>query len=1188
MRHILIAILFFHTVVIFSARAQNASHPSSLIVKFRPKSQLSKTIEDRKAWIQRIQTGTKEPIHIGSAFNNKHTFFDDTYIIQLAPNLTSDEINSWIANLSAQSDIEYVTPNHLFRLDDVGINDPLADSLYWIQRTAAKKAWALTQGRSGIIIGIIDSGIEYDHPDLTAQIFRNAGEMGTDAWGNDKKSNGIDDDNNGYADDWQGWDFVDAPALAGDGDATDEDNDPSDENGHGTSVAGIAAATGNNHIGVIGMAFGCRVMNLRAGGKSGFLEEDDVARAIVYAADNGAQIINCSFGDREYGPLLRDAIRYASDRNIVIVASAGNSSSSALHYPSSFDDVIGVSATAKDDFFAGFSNYGTRIDVAAPGVDILTTATNHGYRFFSGTSASAPLVSGLAALMLSLDSTLSRDDVRATLQQSAEDIGEIGWEPYYGHGRIHAQRALLSIGGTGVVIHYPAQNQGIIGNNIPVRITAAGRFMASVRLLIGSGTNPSSWTEVASSENHAFVNDVLTDLDISDYSPGTYSLRLEVTNKDGSLNETVNRFFIDHTAPVISDFVVRPMLYGKYTGYHIQFQTDDLCESYVRLRIAGSSESGFPLPIKTLSQNHSIFISTSDFRGQYEAAIEVINAAGDTAYYDNNGSYYPLNLTQTELPVSAFQIDTSFKMPAAYLYPRSTDMDNDGKPELTVNTYNNAGEFAWLRTYEFSGTSGHPVSLVHDYISNGVPRDIDDSASGGKMRLLAGMGSSTVVYESVNATGLPISRTYKDSNDFWGSRFADMDGDGLPELIGKKGSAYQIRKNTASSWTTWQTLPNPTGGGNLVGVPGSAVGDFDHDGHQEILLGDYDGNIFIYELTGNSATLIWTDSLHGVDANAFMESGDFDGDGFPEFAVGVHSEDPSSESDAVNSYWLWRIYKTTRNNDYTIAWEQYFYGYAPLAQFPSGASSQDINNDQRPDLLLSLYPYAYILTYDASSQQYVWYWHSDHVLSNTIAAADANHDGFSELYIGDGTATRRFVLQGLTAYELPSALAIFPSDTDRIQIQWQTRPGIDSLLIFRGTHADTLALIVTIAANAETWTDSAVQKNKPYYYRIQARYGNASSDVSGLFFVRPNPKPSVVSVEMYNANFIRARFSEPIHNESLSQNFHYLLDDRYYPASAIPVEGGQAVMLHFTQLASGTHRLFFYSQHDTDGTPSDT
>lgn len=234
---------------------------------------------------------------------------------------------------------------------------------------------------------------------------------------------------------------------------TNPNSVPHDDDGHGTHCAGIIGAQTNNAIGIAGACPGAVLMPLKSLSPGGGTSEA-IASSIIYAADNGADIINMSLGSEEISELERDAVNYAYDKDVAIFASAGNSGDSTMHYPAGFENVIGVGATDNRDEIAEFSTHNTSVDISAPGVNIMSTMPTYdvemthvlskNYDFSSGTSMACPMAAGLGALLISLNPSLKPDEIREIIQSNADDKGETEWNEYFGWGRINAYKTLKS------------------------------------------------------------------------------------------------------------------------------------------------------------------------------------------------------------------------------------------------------------------------------------------------------------------------------------------------------------------------------------------------------------------------------------------------------------------------------------------------------------------------------------------------------------------------------------------------------------------------------------------------------------------------------------------------------------------------------------------------------------------------
>lgn len=311
---------------------------------------------------------------------------------------------------------------------------PLPDldglALSWgLERIEAPKAWERTTGSQGIVVAVIDSGIDTTIPQLAGKIWTNPGEV---------PGNGIDDDKNGYIDDIHGWDF--------------RDNDSSSINGskphwHGTFVAGIIAAQPGMDK-AAGVAPGIRIIDLRFLDSRNLFYGSDwkrFAKAIDYAVDNGARVINLSVYANGKPPLiLQRALRRAAQHGVIVVGIAGNDSKSQVSYPAKYPSVLAVSATDRSDHLASFSNYGPEVAVAAPGEKITSLFPGGAVGTSSGTSFAAPHVSGTLALILSADSTLSPSQAIELLKWTSVDLGDRGDDRRFGAGLIDAGQAVAN------------------------------------------------------------------------------------------------------------------------------------------------------------------------------------------------------------------------------------------------------------------------------------------------------------------------------------------------------------------------------------------------------------------------------------------------------------------------------------------------------------------------------------------------------------------------------------------------------------------------------------------------------------------------------------------------------------------------------------------------------------------------
>jgi subtilisin family serine protease len=356
-----------------------------------------------------------------------------------------------ISNLRETGLILNAWPNVLVPYQELTYtpNDLLLPSQWHINQIDAPRAWGIFRGADTVQVGIIDGGVDYVHVDLAQNIWINPGE---DLNGNriiePAEWDTLDSDGNGYVDDFWGWDWVnlDSSQVWPGEDPGPPDNDPSDFDGHGTHCAGDACAATDNAIGVAAPGFSCQIMALRAGylGASGqgFVDLGAAIPAVYYAIDMGAEILSMSFGGSPYPP-FQSALQAASDAGLVLVAAAGNESSSQPIYPAAYDFAIAVAATGPGDVLADFSNYGTWITVCAPGVNIMSTIPG-AWGNMSGTSMATPVTAGVAALVKSLQPGWSSLQVGQWLAQTADNIDaqNPGYIGMMGGGRINTANAV--------------------------------------------------------------------------------------------------------------------------------------------------------------------------------------------------------------------------------------------------------------------------------------------------------------------------------------------------------------------------------------------------------------------------------------------------------------------------------------------------------------------------------------------------------------------------------------------------------------------------------------------------------------------------------------------------------------------------------------------------------------------------
>ena len=522
--------------------------PGTIIVKFRAADSIDSAVfkEARNTYnLNDHKELFPRPGH------RQNRLLSNIYTFNISPGTEKEAVDG-LSRLNQI--IEYAELNYLFQTTQTSSpNDPLYPNQWHLPQVSALQAWGVTTGTSTVTIAVIDTGIEWTHPDFASNIWQNPGEI---------PNNGIDDDGNGFIDDIRGWDFVvtAVPCWPGE-DCLFGDNDPDDFYGHGTGVAGVAAAVTNNGTGVAGICQNCKIMPVRAGFAlfqgwpfapvSANFDLDDIAQALIYAADNDADVINMSFGGYATSTFISAAIAYAYSQGSVLVAAVGNDNTSSLTYPASLPEVIAVAGTNQNDLKTNLSNYGPWVDIAAPGTNIWTTAipgnnwgcpdaTGTGYGGCSGTSFAAPLVSGIIGLALSKNPSLSQDQVWTIIQSATDPLNTL---QYIGTGRTNAYKAVLP-STVSLALFDSSMDNLVVPAGMVTNImgTAAGQNFLKYRIDFGVNSTtsyPSTWTTV---QDDTFAS--VTDGILGTWNPAafglayeTVTLRLRVTDTNQNIWE---------------------------------------------------------------------------------------------------------------------------------------------------------------------------------------------------------------------------------------------------------------------------------------------------------------------------------------------------------------------------------------------------------------------------------------------------------------------------------------------------------------------------------------------------------------------------------------------------------------------------------------------------------------------------
>lgn len=434
-----------------------------------------------------------------------------------------------LAGLRSLPGVVYAEQNAYAYASSVLPNDPYYGYQWNMQRIGMESVWGTATG-AGVVVAVIDTGVRQSLGDLAQTVFL------------------------------PGYDFV------------NQDGDPDDDEGHGSHVCGTIAQATDNGIGVAGIARQAAILPVKVLDAVGSGSYDDIADGIIWAADQGVNIINLSLGGSADLQVLQDACEYAWNKGVLLVVAAGNEASATPSYPAAYEVCLSVSATDSQDALASYSNHGSTIDIAAPGGDsgdfdgdgyddmILQNTfsrDSEGYYFYAGTSMAAPHVAGVAALVKGLNPALGNGELRAILETSAEDLGVAGWDEQYGSGLLDAAAAVAAAGGTEPLNQPPGADfffavDGLLGYFTDLSLDPDG-YIESWDWDFGDGEGSD-----LISPSHLYAE------------PGTYSVTLTVTD-DGSAVDSVTKDVTVHDGSLtisVADISLRKIQRGR--NYQVQ------------------------------------------------------------------------------------------------------------------------------------------------------------------------------------------------------------------------------------------------------------------------------------------------------------------------------------------------------------------------------------------------------------------------------------------------------------------------------------------------------------------------------------------------------------------------------------------------------------------------------------------
>ncbi len=1112
--------------------------------------------------------------------------------------LDTDE--SEIAKLITSDYFESITPNYIYRIETAPIpNDPQFASQWSLQYLNIREVWEKATGK-GIIVGVVDTGLDFDHEDMQGQMWVNEkedlnGNGRLDPWPTTEVRDGvsgdfdfIDNDGNGYADDVIGYDFVNV-LTRNIGDDQDPDPIPYDEESHGTGMSGIIAASHNNGIGVSGIAYDSKIMSLRAFDISGAGESDDIAAAILYAVTNGVNVLNFSFGEEYYSPLLHDVIKFAFANGVTMVSSSGNNNWYRKHYPSDFEEVISVGGITERFFKSSISNYGNRVDILAPGQAIPSLSPNNQYSAKSGTSVAAPHVTATVALLLEINPDLKPQEIKFILENTANDDNEYpGWDPFNGKGLLNINRALDSKSKGTVTITYPENDAAVnLKDNDSLAIigTVAHPLMRSYSLFVRKGISPFNQADFRSEEEFTewipasdrmydqVVNDTIAMISKSLFKDSIYTVRLKIDLLNNSTYEqrfyfrpftqsifTTNRYIADPRAVRIYDADIQKAMVTSTTLYNSLF--------YIELYDESGKYVDTYSEVVQSSLDHSVVVDNLVAGEKYRFKAYAVSSS-DTVMKE--GHFPAIN---ENISTSAFR-SKQYRIENSYLFNGLYDEENKTFASTKLNGVN----FIGTSFYEYNdGKITKTDSLDYPRIIEGY----GDSDGDGVKEILTSGNGELVLFEAEGNKKFGKVIYKEDFSIIWPSQFVDIDNDGREDIIAHDDSSYFVIKYENGNYIKKNTIVMPPAYGRFDNSMTSIFANVDEDPEIELVFTNSIGRLFVYEYK-NGEFVKQFESLQVIsNSSQHLCAADIDNDGISEILIlnaGVQKAfNSNGGKDLVWTAQLWDY----NNNEFKVIWEELFTGVKlGVVNFRSnayknGVSCGDLDGLPGDEIIISTFPDLYVFKYDNGTMRPLWYY--EYALTNSALVHDFDKNGRNEMAVNTFFGTQFFeISSNELVVSAPANFRGRPVNENTVKLEWDRAANAETYQIYRlldqntgqgvlyaETQFNTLQLDTL---NNLTWYD--------FFILSKASDGTTSNTASNLVSCYTHPMAKIVDLKFVNPRTIELEYDTKMPDYEMEPRRFKLSgeEEEYIPNNVISSQEGKLRIFFNEQIFAGAYTL---------------
>ena len=848
-----------------------------------------------------------------------------------------------------------------------------------------------------------------------------------------------------------------------------------------------------------------------------------------------------------------------------------------------------------DDYLASFSNYGSTIDLVAPGTEIWSLDLNNTYVNTGGTSASAPFVSATAALILSLKN-FTNEEVKQIIKSTCDDLGDPGWDIKFGAGRLNMYKALSVLAPGQIKINSPSRDLGTNKDSLVINATILSPYFVKYDLYIGKGYNPDQWTPLLTNKKNQVKDENIYHLDLRNMVDTVYTIRVEVTLNNGNVTEERSDFELIRAADSIEVLGLGAGYYGNVSTIIAEAYTSQISVTRLFYRKKGDSQFRF-ISLDGFNTNNQFFKQLSygimpktlvEPNTVYEIFFEAENLAGvkDTAL--DNGKYFEVQTDSYIEPLS-FSV-MNYSLPQGELFPDPVNFLTNDFNEVLLQPNVPANDIYY---YLYSMQNNTFSQDTVDTLIHRVPKFVKDLNKNGRTDIL-----SINVYEGfIDEQKSPGTFSFNNvldekKGDYYFAYCDDLFNDGNYETISNFNyNKYIVRKvNPDLSLTFLDTLQNnqfidsaSLKMGMTKGIENNVItADINHDGIKEFWYMDNVGDLLSYNIV--QGHFLKGDSI--MSGNAFspisdnaITKGDFDGDGIDDIAV-LYTTNSVSPLFVLNVY-------SYKNNQITEIFSKIFVDQSSAFigfNFQKAEKSirfVDVDNDNKSELIVSVFPYTYIFKYAAGGDKLVFY--EEGTNNSTIFAGDLNRNGIKEIGLQGA--------KGYTFYEFgpanktapPSFVLGHSLDSNHVIIQWKSPASL--FYIFRGISRDNLSLYDS--TNNSYYNDLNVKDTTHYFYSIKAFSTDkpvALSDLSEVINVFVHKPARIISIENKSSKSILVKFSELIKTKIENLKAFELLSNVY--PNSISAASQQSYLLTFKDnIPLGSNKIAVSNLNDFYDSP---